>query len=203
MSQTGRYPEAIDLVRRSILSDPLSPVAYAQLAKLLQLTGRLDEAQAAFDKILELLPDAPGAKANFAWLAITRGDAGAARRSALAIPPGKFRDDALAYAAQIGSDHAAADTALRGFIAAQGSGNPYGVAVMYALRNDPGPMFEWLGRALDAGDPSAKWIWEDPYIVRFRNDPRFAAYCRRAGIPTPADVDAANVTYLAKRGAHG
>ncbi|HVV98198.1 MAG TPA: tetratricopeptide repeat protein [Rhodanobacteraceae bacterium] len=199
MSQTGRYPEAIDLVRRALLSDPLSAVAYAQLARLLQLTGQLDESKAAFDKILELLPDAPGVKANFVWLAITRGDAEAAMRTALALPPGKFRDDSLAFAAQIGTDRASADVALREFIASQGANNPSGVAEMYALRNEPGPMFEWLRRALDAGDPSAKWLWEDPYYVRYRDDPRFAAYCREAGVPTPAEVEAANAAYLAKR----
>jgi TolB-like protein len=199
MSQTGRYPEAIDLVRRALLSDPLSAVAYAQLARLLQLTGQLDEARAAFDKILELLPDAPGVKANFAWLAITRGDAESAMRTAQALPPGKFRDDSLAFAAQIGTDRAAADAALSEFTASQGANNPSGVAEMYALRNEPGPMFEWLRRALDAGDPSAKWLWEDPYFIRYRDDPRFVAYCKLAGIPTPAEVDAANAAYLAKR----
>jgi TolB-like protein/Tfp pilus assembly protein PilF len=200
MSQAGHYPEAIDLVRRSLLSDPLSAMAYAQLARLLQLTGRLDEAQAAFDKIQELLPGAPGVQANFAWLAITRGDAQAAVKAAQAIAPGRFRDDALAYAAQIGADRAAADAALRDFTEQQGAGNPSGVALMYALRNEPGPMFDWLERALAAGDPAAKWLWEDPYFTRFRADPRFAAYCRRAGIPTPDEVDAANAAYLAKRG---
>ena len=200
MSKAGRYPEAIDLVRRSLSSDPLSATAYAQLAGLLQSTGRLDEAQAAFDKVLELLPDAPGVKANFAWLAITRGDAGAAMRAARAIPPGKFRDDALAFAVQIGTDRVAADAALRKFIAAQGTDNPSGVAVMYALRKEPGPMFDWLQRALAAGDPDAKWVWEDPYLTRYRDDPRFAAYCRQAGIPTPAEVDATNAAYVAKRG---
>jgi len=200
MSKAGRYPEAIDLVRRSLLSDPLSATAYAQLAGLLQLTGRLDEAQAAFDKVLELLPDAPGVKANFAWLAITRGDTGAAMRAARAIPPGKFRDDALAFAVQIGTDRVAADAALRKFIAAQGADNPSGVAVMYALRKEPGPMFDWLQRALAAGDPDAKWVWEDPYLTRYSDDPRFVAYCRQAGIPTPAEMDATNAAYVAKRG---
>jgi serine/threonine-protein kinase len=200
MSKAGRYPEAIDLVRRSLLSDPLSATAYAQLAGLLQLTGRLDEAQAAFDKVLELLPDAPGVKANFAWLAITRGDAGAAMRAARAIPPGKFRDDASAFAVQIGTDRVAADAALRKFIAVQGTDNPSGVAVMYALRKESGLMFDWLQRALAAGDPDAKWVWEDPYLTRYRDDPHFAVFCRQAGIPTPSEVDAANAAYLAKRG---
>ncbi|MBS0583923.1 MAG: tetratricopeptide repeat protein [Proteobacteria bacterium] len=199
MSQAGRYPEAIDLIRRSLLSDPLSATAYAQLARLLQLTGQLDEAQAAFDKVRELLPDAPGVQANFVWLAITRGDAETAMRSAQAMPPGKFRDDSLAAAAQIGTDRAAADTALRDYIDKQGEANPSGVAEMYALRSEPGPMFDWLKHALAADDPGAKWPWEDPYFIRYRNDPRFAEYCKQAGIVTPAQVDAANAAYPAKR----
>ena len=192
MSQTGRYAEGIALIRRSLLSDPLSAVAYSQLARLQLLTGRLDEARAAFEKIRELLPDAPGAQANFVYLAMMRGDAEAAMRTARMIPPGKPHDDALAFAAQVGVDRAAADAALHAYIDMQGARNPSGVAEMYALRNEPGPMFDWLERALAAGDPGAKWVWEDPHLIRYRSDPRFVAYCRKAGIPTPAEVDAAN-----------
>ena len=201
MSQTGRYTEGIDLIRRSLLSDPLSTVAYAQLARLMLLTGRLDEARDAFDKIQELLPDAPGAQANFVWIPLMRRDADAAMRTARTVPPGKPHDDALAFATQIGADRAAADVALREYIDKQGKDNPSGVAMMYALRNESGPMFDWLQRGLAAGDPSAKWVWEEPYFIRYRSDPRFMAYCRAAGIPTPAEVDAANAAYLARQGA--
>jgi len=27
----------------------------------------------------------------------------------------------------------------------------------------------------------------DPFIKRFRNDPRFTAYCRKVGLPAPAE----------------
>lgn len=199
MSHVGRYPESIDLVRRSLLSDPLSATAHAQLARLLQLTNRLDEAQSEFEKILELLPDAPGVKANFVWLAIERGDAEAAMRAAQTVPVGEFRDSSMTFAAQIGTDRAAADTALHRFIEVRGADGAYYVAMLYAVRGEVGPMFDWLQRSLAAGDPMAKWLWEDPSFVRYRNDPRFSEYCRQAGIPTPTEVDAANTAYLAKR----
>jgi hypothetical protein len=28
----------------------------------------------------------------------------------------------------------------------------------------------------------------DPFILRYQDDPRFAAFCRKVGLPTPAEV---------------
>jgi len=28
----------------------------------------------------------------------------------------------------------------------------------------------------------------DPFILRYKDDPRFAAFCKKVGLPTPAEV---------------
>lgn len=48
--------------------------------------------------------------------------------------------------------------------AAYANSSAYQIARVYALRNDPAAIFEWL-------------------ILRYKDDPRFAAFCRKAGLP--------------------
>jgi serine/threonine-protein kinase len=195
----GRYPEAIDVIRKALRADPLSASSYARLAGLLTQAGQWDEAEAASRKVLEIRPDAWFGRNDIARLAILRGDAEMAVREAVAIAPGRVRDAMLALARQIAPDRAAADEALNAFIEKHATDDSSSVAEMYALRGEPDRMFDWLQRGLAAGDPGAKELWASPFMTRYRGDPRFAAYCSEAGIATPAEADAANAAYLAKR----
>jgi hypothetical protein len=56
---------------------------------------------------------------------------------------------------------------------------------MYAIRNEPDPVFKWLNGALRYRDPGIATVLNDPFLLRFKNDPRFAAFCRRVGLPIP------------------
>jgi hypothetical protein len=61
----------------------------------------------------------------------------------------------------------------------------YQIAQTYALRGDAGATFKWLERAWDNRDSAVGFILFDPFIKRFKGDPRFAAFCRKAGLPVP------------------
>jgi len=43
----------------------------------------------------------------------------------------------------------------------------------------------WSQRDLGIG-----YLLVDPLILRYKDDPRFAAFCRKVGLPTPAEVAA-------------
>jgi hypothetical protein len=43
----------------------------------------------------------------------------------------------------------------------------------------------WLDRALDIRDPGIWLLLNDPFILRYKDDPRFAAFCRKVGLPVP------------------
>ena len=70
------------------------------------------------------------------------------------------------------------------------SKDPVGIAGVYALRNDAGATFEWLDRAWSNRDPGLQNLLYHPFILRYKNDPRFAAFCRKVGLPTPGEVAA-------------
>lgn len=93
----------------------------------------------------------------------------------------------MAY--QIGPDRVAADAALKTLIDTQGDESAFQVAEVYALRNEAGKTFEWLEHAWTTRDPGITGLLIDPWIARYRADPRFAAFCRKVGLPTPAEVE--------------
>jgi hypothetical protein len=91
-------------------------------------------------------------------------------------------------ATQIGPDAKAADGALRTLITQDTSEAPYQIAEVYALRRDADRSFEWLDRAWATRDPGLSFLLNDPIILRYRDDPRFAAFCHKVGLPTTTDA---------------
>jgi hypothetical protein len=60
---------------------------------------------------------------------------------------------------------------------------PHQIAEVYAVRWDPDNMFEWLDRARSNRDPGVAYLLYDPLILRYRHDRRFAAFCKKVGLP--------------------
>jgi hypothetical protein len=56
---------------------------------------------------------------------------------------------------------------------------------VYALRKDADKTFEWLERARTNRDPGITHLLTDPFILRFKDDARFAAFCVQVGLPIP------------------
>ena len=136
-------------------------------------------------KAIELMPGKPFLPAGLAIIQIQRGEIAAALDSAQQEPPGAWRDIALAIALQVGSDRAAADAALKDLIARSADGAAYQIAEAYGLRKDPDSMFTWLDRAWDIRDSGISRLLTDPFILPYADDPRFAAFCRKVGLPAP------------------
>ena len=100
---------------------------------------------------------------------------------------------ALALAKQLGSDRTAADTALKDYIDQYGKTAPYIVAELYALRRQPDEMLEWLERGAAQYDLTMMLsLYGDPLLRPYHDDPRFAAFCRKVGLPVPGEPAAAS-----------
>lgn len=61
---------------------------------------------------------------------------------------------------------------------------PDNVADLYALREQPDEMFEWLQRALAQHEPGFNPV-TDPFVLAYQHDPRFVALYKQAGLPPP------------------
>jgi TolB-like protein/Tfp pilus assembly protein PilF len=185
----GELEPAIELTRQALATEPLRAVWYNWLAIYLLGRHRLDEAEQAVRKGIELQSAAPFNRFILTTIEIQRGHVEAALAAAQQEPSGSWRDAALALARQIGSDRSAADAALSTLIKEDDAGDfAYQIAEVYALRNDATKTFEWLDRVWSQRDTDIGMLLFDPFILHYKDDPRFAAFCRKVGLPTPAEM---------------
>lgn len=182
----GEVNQAIELTRQALATEPLRANWYRWLAWYLSGVHRLDEAERVVRKAIELQPSAVDYHVELAIIAIQRGDAKQALEAAEQEPPGPWRHVALALASQIGGNSRAADAALRALIEKGAGTSAYQIAEVYALRNDAEATFEWLDQAWRNRDAGIGYLLYDPFILRYAGDPRFAAFCRKVGLPVPA-----------------
>jgi TolB-like protein/Tfp pilus assembly protein PilF len=184
----GDAEAAIGLTRQALATEPLRADYYFNLAVYYSGLNRLDEAERAIRRCIELTPAAPVSHWTLATIEIQRGNAQAALDAAQHEVPGDWQDIALALARQIGSDRAAADAALETMIKKHANYDAYEIAEVYALRNDAKATFEWLDRAWNNREPDIAYLLIDPFIPRYKNDPRFAVFCHKVGLPVPGEV---------------
>ena len=187
LATSGQLERAIELTRQAITTDPLQAQWYGTLALYYWGLGRLEEAEGVARKGLELQPGNRTCLSALINIEIRRGNAQEALAVAHQFPSRRDQNDQVAKALQIGNDHAAADVALKNFIEKDANDSPYMAASIYAIRNDADKTFEWLDRAWRARESDIMWVLYDPFIGRYKNDPRFAAFCRKVGLPVPGE----------------
>ena len=203
LATLGQTADAIELAWPRLAADPLNAGQRAPISMYLMQLGRLDEASRMIDEAIKLQPGGLGFYMNKAIIEILRGNPGAALAAARQEPAeGPWRLPALALALQVGTDEHAADAALQELIDMQSADFAYQIAEVYALRKDPDNMFEWLDRAWDNRDAGIGVLLYDPLILHYRDDPRFAAYCAKVGLPDPAAI-MARATPVPVRGPRG
>jgi TolB-like protein/Flp pilus assembly protein TadD len=184
----GRLAEAENIMRQTLALDPLGVTRYLNLARILIAGGRYVEAEAALRKAIELQPAAARLHAYLTTLDVIRGDAAAALQDAQLEPKGFWRDYALALALQIQNDRGAADAALQKLIDENAVSGPFQIATVYGLRNEPDKMFDWLERAYTEHDPGLTQLLGTPFILNYKDDPRFAALCQKLKVEVPPAV---------------
>ena len=175
----GRLTEAENIMRQTLVLDPLGVIRYLNLARILIGGGRYDEAEATLRKAIELQPAAARLHSYLTMIDVLRGNAAAALRDAQLEPKGFWQDYALALAQQAQSDRATADAALQKLLDEDAVSGPFQIAVIYGLRQEPDKMFAWLERAYTEHDPGLTQLLATPFILNYKDDPRFAAFCQK------------------------
>ncbi len=193
LAALGQPEKAIELTYQALATDPLNQRWHSFLATYLSAIGRQDDARQAILKAIALQPTGTSVHQGLAIIEILRGDTAAAKVAAQQEPPGPWHDIAVTLALQVGNEPAAADAAVKDMMDKYSSLAPYQIAEVHALRNDADKTFEWLDRAWTSRDPGIEYLLTDPLILRFRNDPRFAAFCKKVGLPATTTAKAMDV----------
>jgi tetratricopeptide (TPR) repeat protein len=182
----GQLPAAEEMTRKALALDPLSIPQFLNLVRVLIAQNRYGEAEAAAHKALELQPAAARLHTYLVTIALLRGKPDAALQNAQQEAPGFWKDYALALAKQAQGDHAAADSALQKLINEDAVAGPFQIAAVYGLRKDPDKMFEWLEQAYTQHDSGLTQLLVTPFLLSYKEDPRFTAFCQKLKIPAPA-----------------
>lgn len=205
LASLGRVSQAIGERRKYLAGDPLTADGNYWQFRMEAALGQLDAAEASLRRVLALEEpgDAVWYGPELSLLALLRGNPADALVQARRIPPGITRDRALTLALQAGNDRAAANAALQRLLEADGNSRfgGYSIARVYALRGDAEGVFRWLDYDWQRRGMAAYQLLYDPLLLRFRDDPRFAAFCRRAGLPPPSASDALDIDRIRARNA--
>jgi tetratricopeptide (TPR) repeat protein len=178
----GRLQEADRVLRELEASDPLQFSNWYLRGLGLVGLHRYPEAREMFNKALEVQPKAARIQTQFATLDILQNNPKGALEHASLEQEGPRRDFAIAMALQAGSDEPAARAALQGIIDKYAKIASVQVAILYAQRHEPDEMFKWLETAYANRDAGLVRLFVIPFFLDYRDDPRFAAFCRKLGI---------------------
>jgi TolB-like protein/predicted Ser/Thr protein kinase len=179
----GRFDEALELDRRAVGLDPLSIRTHLNLGFHAWRAGRLDQAEAAFRKALELNSEYPGAHMQLARVHLMRPKPQAAlqetdREGEL---PWRRQGRALAYHAL--GRKGEADAALAELLEKDKENAAFQIAEVYAFRGEADRAFAWLERAYAQRDSGLPEMKGDPLLKNLEADPRYGAFLEKMRLP--------------------
>jgi tetratricopeptide (TPR) repeat protein len=179
----GRFDEAVGLSSRAVENDPLNEPALYGLGRQLRSAGRLDEAEAAFRKLLELDPDYPSVHRAIGRVYLARKDAESALREMEQEKNPFWRRHGLALAYHALGREREADALLAELVAKDAESWAYQIAQVHAYRGEANEAFAWLERAYAQKDPGLPDIKGDPLMEGLKGDPRYAALLGKLRLP--------------------
>ena len=196
--ERGDLNASISLQRQAIAQDPLSAVARINLAAHLQAAEHLDEALSEYRKVQEIDPDAGSESGielemEMARILVLQQRYEEAWALVAQIPPGKYRDHAVALLHAVPERKTEADAALLRLAAATESiGDSVRLAETYAYRGMNDEAFATLEGRLAAllVDVEVRHLTTrylryesrlSPFLKRLHADPRWARFIAHDG----------------------
>jgi TolB-like protein/Flp pilus assembly protein TadD len=179
----GRWDEAVKQANAALAQDPLSQAAYGNLCLAQLRRGRLEEAEAAARRTLEINPTGPFGHSFLGSVLLARSQPEAALReySKETVEAARLSGSAMAYFA-IGRT-ADSDVALAQMIRGQAN-RPYFIARVYGFRSEPDEALKWLDRAYAQKDGGPLSIIKgDPAFKKIEGDPRYKAFLKKMNLP--------------------
>lgn len=182
-ASAGRFEEAVGLQRKVVQQTPLATPARHNLAVMLYLAGRFDEARVELAQLNAISPPQDRPDFIIGQSLLLSGDYVGALEFAVTLSAGAARLQVEALAHHALGQRADADEALRQLVLQTAPAHSYRVAEVYAYRGDNDAAFEWLQRSATAPATHcqhadcwpAEWVHMLPLLRPLQTDPRWPA----------------------------
>jgi len=178
----GRVDRAIRLHEYSAARSPLDPVEMYNLGLSYKYADRLDEAEAAFRRVLELSSNYTGSRYHLGETLLLAGRTREALETWESVPDDAYRIKGRALAYFTLGRHEAADEALAELTRRFGAQWPSEVAHVHAWRGELDAAFDWLEREYETYGAGGWGEWKlQPLYANLHDDPRWQAFLERVG----------------------
>ena len=187
LSVAGRFPEAIDRIKRAQSLDPVSPIITKDAALIYYYAGQYDLALAECNKALELSPDFYPARAVLGDIYLQQGkreEALAELRKADQMEVRLFTKVALGYGYAVSGQKEKALATLDE-MRRESSDRPvpaFYLAMLYTGLGQKDAAFKWLRQAYQERAYRMIYLKVDPAFAILRSDPRFSRLLRDIGL---------------------
>ena len=180
MNHLGRPDDAVTLNEYLVSVDPVTPIRHLNLGYSYLAAHRSEDAIAALRTSLRLHPALSAAHClvGTALLLDGRVDEAFAEMQKEPFEPLRLIGEAMVQFAR--GEIGASDST----IAAVTTKYPdwaYNFAYMHAFRHENDRAFEWLGKAVELGDPGLSEIVVEPMFGNLRDDPRWLPFLASIG----------------------
>jgi len=167
---TGKFDLAITQMQAALALETV-PEFYYHLGRAYLGSGRLDEAESSFRKMMELAASGPGQ--FFLWeTLLVKGDL----EAALAESGGDYRHAVTQYAL---GNAVAADQYVADIVNSTEEIDGYALARVYGFRGDADKTFEWLDYALEENNYYPTFILAETAFHSVHSDPRWELFLEK------------------------
>lgn len=179
----GRYDDAEQYLRDALVRDPLGPYLIWNLGTIYYLSGRFDDSEAMYLKLLEVSPEFRWTRAYLGKALLAQGKSTAAVAVVEQDPDEASRLWFLPVFLQGDGRIPEAEEALRAQIEHLADDCAYCIAQTYAYRGEHDLAMEWLERAYSQRDAGLVEIVGEPLFKGMIDDPRYQAFLRKMNLP--------------------
>jgi tetratricopeptide (TPR) repeat protein len=179
----GRWDDALKFINASLARDPLSPSAYMELSLIQLGRGRLEEAEAAIRRTLEISPTYAFGHYILGAVLLARSQPEAALAEMLKVKDEAIRFTGTAIAFFALGHKADSDAALAHMVKSHADRQALDIALVFAFRGGPDEAFRWLDRAYAQKDPNLARVKGEPPLKTLEGDPRYKAFLKKMNLP--------------------
>jgi len=172
----GQFKDGLEQLDKAIGIDPLVATFYSLRGRLLEDSGDLPAARAAYQQLLKINPAHPHANVDLATIDLLGGNPEQALvELQQSGAPGWRRVGTAMVEYSLGHQDKSQQV-LDQLIATAAPYAAYQIAEVYAWRGQKDQAFQWLERAYHQHDGGLTEVKVDPVLASLRTDPRYQAF---------------------------